>query len=529
LRRGSYYLIAVFLVSISLRIYPTIISGLPFSTDSWPLIRNAEKLVESSPTPLNGKLFDGYNNYWPLSQIYGAVFSLILNASPMNVMRIYIPLLASLTPPTLYLLLRRLTENETLSFFASILFAAGGPHAVFTAGVTKETFANLLFIQTIYSFSVLRSYGRGLLEFILLIAALVMSHHIAYIVCMIILTSIFLAELFLPRLHRNSMKRGMAMLVAAISIGAIYYLIYALPGLKVTLSLSDWLSAFSFQVLAFMTMFYVVARPKPRRIPNMWIASVLIAFMALFINQVTPILPASPHLTPTTLFYASILISLGFPAVIGLYAIKDWGIDGEVHPILFWLSATLGLEGYAIFGASPSLSLTLAYRLPNFIIPALATLAGVGLLRISSRSKVYRILSAMSIIFLAAALASQSYSAVILQENHLGYQWLYLPQEYQQAIWVKNYSAGQVIYGDLKVKYLLGDYLGLKVDSAGGYQFLLRGGGHGSNRLLSTYTAMAKNGYLLGPYGIELPGNWRERLDMRDILFSNQYSAVYGL
>jgi len=86
-----------------------------------------------------------------------------------------------------------------------------------------------------------------------------------------------------------------------------------------------------------------------------------------------------------------------------------------------------------------------------------------------------------------------------------------------------------VIYGDLKVKYLLGDYLGLKVDPAGGYKILLRGGGHGSNRLLSTYMAMAKNGYLLGPYGIELSDNWRERLDMRDILFSNQYSAVYGL
>ena len=64
MRRESHYLISVFLLSVFLRMYPTIISGLPFSTDSWPLIRNAEKLVESSPTPLNGKLFDGYNNYW---------------------------------------------------------------------------------------------------------------------------------------------------------------------------------------------------------------------------------------------------------------------------------------------------------------------------------------------------------------------------------------------------------------------------------------------------------------------------------
>ncbi|MCD6126022.1 MAG: hypothetical protein J7J19_03325 [Thaumarchaeota archaeon] len=530
MRKESYYLMIIILVSIFLRIYPTMISGLPFSTDSWPLIRNAERLVENSPIPLNSKLFDGYNNYWPLSQIYGAILSMILNISPMNAMRIYIPFLASLTPLTLYLLLRRLTRNETISFFASILFAAGGPHAIFTAGVTKETFANLIFIQSIYSFSILCSHDHGLLEFILLVIALTMSHHMAYIVCVVIFMSIFFAELFLPRLRGNSMRKRIIMLMAAILIGAIYYLVYALPGLKMTLSLSDWLSAFSFQVLTFMVMFYIVVRPKPRRIPNLWIAFILIASIALLVNQVTPIVPASPHLTSTALFYAYVLIFLGFFAVIGLYAVKDWGVDDDIHPILFWISAILGLEGYAIFGANPDLSLTLAYRLPNLIIPALATLAGAGLLRISlmNRSKFYRILSATCLIFFTVALASQSYSAVILQENYLGYQWLYLPQEYQQAIWIKRYSMDCVIYGDLKVKYLLGEYLGLKVDPIGGYR-LLRGEGHGSKNLFSAYMAMSRNGYLLGPYGIELPSDWSKRLYMHDILFSNQYTTVYQL
>ena len=77
MRKESYYLMIIVLVSILLRIYPMTVSGLPFSTDSWLLIRNAEKLVENSPIPLNSKLFDGYNNYWPLSQIYGAILSMI--------------------------------------------------------------------------------------------------------------------------------------------------------------------------------------------------------------------------------------------------------------------------------------------------------------------------------------------------------------------------------------------------------------------------------------------------------------------
>ena len=448
----------------------------------------------------------------------------------MAAMAFGIPFAGALTTLIFYVLVSRMSGSPELAFFSSILLATGCPYAIFTAGVTKETFANLIFIQSIYSFSILCSHDHGLLEFILLVIALTMSHHMAYIVCVVIFMSIFFAELFLPRLRSDSMRKRMIMLMAAILIGAIYYLVYALPGLKITLSLSDWLSASSFQVLTFMVMFYIVVRPKPRRIPNMWIAFILITSIALLVNQVTPIVPASPHLTSTALFYAYVLIFLGFFAVIGLYAVKDWRVDGDVHPILFWISAILGLEGYAIFGANPDLSLTLAYRLPNFIIPALATLAGAGLFRISSmnKGKFYRILSATCLIFFTAALASQSYSAVILQENYLGYQWLYLPQEYQQAIWIKRYSMDCVIYGDLKVKYLLGEYLGLKVDPVGGYR-LLRGEGHGSKNLLSTYMAMTRNGYLLGPYGIELPSDWNRRLYIHDILFSNQYTTVYQL
>ncbi len=529
MRRRILQVLIILLVSMFLRIYPTIISNLPFSTDSWPLIRNAEKLIKSSPTPLSSELFDGYNNYWPLSQVFGSIISIILGVTPANALRIYIPLTAAFSPLILYILLRRVTKSGLIGFLAGVLFASGGPHATFTAGVTKETFANLFFFQSIYIFSALGSGLMEIITFSIVMVALTMSHHMAYLVGIVILSNIFIAQVFLPRICSDSLNRRLGMLLAAALIGLIYYLVYALPGLKVTLSFSDWLSAFSFQVLAFLAMFYVIARPKPRKLPRSWIAMVLAMMVALFINQVTPILPASPHLTPIALFYAYLLIVMGLFAVIGVYSVKERRLDEKIYPVLLWLSSTLGLEGYAIFGVNPSLSLTLAYRIPNFIIPALSTLTTIGILRLSSVGKTQKILALLGFTLLAVALASESYSATILQENYLGYQWLYLPDEYRAAIWINHHHHDQPVYGDLKIKYLLEEYMGLRVDSGGGYSFLAGERKPGSEAILVTYKTMEKNGYVLGPYGAELPANWSKNLYRINKVFSTLNSSIFQL
>jgi len=529
LGKQAIYVLLILLVSIALRLYPTIISGLPFSTDSWPLIRNAESFIEYSPTSLESRVFDDYNIYWPLSQIEGAILSIILPASPLDSMRIYIPFLASLSPLILYIFLKRLTGNELLGFLAGLLFAAGGPHAIFTAGVTKETFSGIFFIQMIYLFSALKPSPSSVPCFIILSSALTMSHHLSYLVLVAILANILVAEVFLPRIRRFPLKWKLVMLVCSAAIGSAYYLLYASRGLKILIGFSDWLSAFSFQALAFMTLYYVIARPKPRRLPNTWIAVILIAFIALLANQLIPLIPAAPRLSPLALFYACLMIFIGIFDVLGLYSAKEHQLDGKIYPIIFWISAVLGLEGYAVFGADPSISLSLAYRLPNFILPALAALAVIGIPRLvlNGESRFPRILSILILSFLVAGLMSQSYSAVFLKENYLGYQWLYLPQEFQEAIWLSRYVGDQVVHGDLKIKYLVGGYLGLKVDSGAGYAFLTGKSVPGSGSLLMVYREMWRNGYLLGPYGVELPCGWSERLTNRNMVFSNLYAIIY--
>ena len=512
-----------------LRLYPTILSGLPFSTDSWPLIKNAEKLLELTPIPLRGDLFDGYNIYWPLSQVYGGILSEILQVSPLDSMRIYIPFAAAWTPLILYLILRRLTDSDDVSFIAGLLLAVGGPYSVFTAGVTKETFANIFLFQAIYLCCRTTFSPMDFLGFAITVAALTMSHHIAYIVFLVILANVFAAEVFLPRLRKVSIVKRFMILSFSVIVGVVYYFAYAIHGLKVVPSFSEWLSAFSFQVLTFIAMFYVIARPKPRKLPRSWIALIPIALISFLVNQVVPIVPGAPSLSLITSFYASTLIFMGLFAILGLYHTKEWKLDGTFYPMLFWVSGVLGLECYAVFGASPDLSLTLAYRLPNFLIAGLASLAAVGILKAySSNRRIIRYLSIICLIFLASSLASESYSAVILQENYLGYQWFYIPQDYQEALWIKRYNSGQVVYGDLKIKYLIEDYLELSVDSGKGYTILLGEEKSHPRGLLTIYKAMEDNGYLLGPYGTSLPEDWKSNLNHRhDIIFHNIYNVIY--
>jgi hypothetical protein len=51
-------LVLAFLAAFALRLYPTILSGLPFSTDAWSPIRNTELLLERTPISLNSAVMD---------------------------------------------------------------------------------------------------------------------------------------------------------------------------------------------------------------------------------------------------------------------------------------------------------------------------------------------------------------------------------------------------------------------------------------------------------------------------------------
>jgi len=529
--RHPLYVLTVLSLSMFLRVYPTFLSGMPFSTDSWPLIKNTEKIILYTPVRLGGDgLFDDYNIYWPLSQIFSGIVSLVLGVTVMDGMRYLIPATSAFTPLLYYILLRRAAGNDELAFIASLLMASNGVHAVFTAGVTKETYANPLLIQSIYYFVNAGSSTHEIILFILVTAALVATHHLTFFILIAILLNILLAG-FLIRKAGSGLSRQVIMVLSALTLLLGYYLLYASPGLKMTLSFEDILSVASFQAVTFTMTMYIFLMPAPRRIPAVWFSSIAVIVAILVANQFINIVPGAPPLTTAFLPFIAGNIFIVILAIVGGYTMKGLGAEKNMLPAGFWLSAVVGLELYALFGSKPELSLTLVYRLYNFLFPALAAFSALGFIRLFSTrvSGISQKIVGLSLIVICIfLLATLSYNATLGQENYSGYQWFYSLKEFREALWLSKSFDGNFVYGDAKIRYLLSDYMGVNVDIGGGYRYLSEIEKKQSSAVIVTYNSMYKNGFVVGPYGMQLPEKWHEQLEKKqNIIYKNNGNSIY--
>jgi hypothetical protein len=525
--RLDIFLMTTLILSFSIRLYPTIMSGLPFSTDAWPLIMNTEKLLRYTPVSLESEVFDGYNNYWPASQIFGATSSVILDARVIDVERILFPAIASLMPIPIYVIARRAIGNRVIAVISSLLIGLGGYQAIFTSGVTKETFTILLSLTYLTTALI---FSSSVEKYILLLingAAIVMAHHLQYFLLLAVSLNILVLSIFLRRVG-DDFKKSLGPLVVLLVSGIVYYPLYGLRGLNFTITPSDIFSLTSFQTVSLLLSYGLLVRVgKPSvSLFIVWLAS----YGILFANQLFPVMPGSPKLPADILVQIAILLMLGLFIIIGLYS--SHGVVGSIYPIVGWFSAVGSLEAFSIFGAQPSISLTLLYRVANhFIMPA-SLLAAVGLGRLVSLVRVKHlgaILVAAVLLPTSLTMVYQHYSAIILQENYLGYQGNYNVAEYEFAGWLSGKIDDLKVCGDMKIKYLLEGYFGIKVDESGGFK-VLNGENPAEESLVATYKVMEKNGYVLGPYGVELKQGWVKSIsDRADKIYSSTLVEAYSI
>jgi hypothetical protein len=157
-------------------------------------------------------------------------------------------------------------------------------------------------------------------------------------------------------------------------------------------------------------------------------------------------------------------------------------------------------------------------------------LAAVGLGRLAGLVRVRHlgaILLAVVLLPISLTLFYQHYSSIILQENYLGYQGNYNVAEYEFAGWLSGKIDDLKVCGDMKIKYLLEGYFGIKVDESGGFK-VLNGENPAGESLIAVYKVMEKNGYVLGPYGVELRDSWRRDIvDKTDKVFTNLMVEAY--
>ncbi|MEM3808258.1 MAG: hypothetical protein QW413_06685 [Nitrososphaerota archaeon] len=141
-------------------------------------------------------------------------------------------------------LLTKLTNNPEICLIASLIFAAGGSHTVFTAGVTKGTLANPIYILAFYTFLKDDESRRRVIVYVLLMTALIATHHLTTLVIFVMLVNTLLASVFLSSKDGYiPIKRGFTLLVIGLTITSVYYAVYAAPGMSgmgIEITLTDW-------------------------------------------------------------------------------------------------------------------------------------------------------------------------------------------------------------------------------------------------------------------------------------------------
>ena len=528
------YVTLPFFLALLLRLYPMLISDMPFSTDAWPLIRNTELLLGHTPIHLgNNEVFDGYNNFWPANTLFGAVFSQVTGLEPVVAMGLGIPLAGALTVLIFYVLVNKATGNIELAFIASLILATAFPYSLFTAGVTKETYANPLYMLCILLFLTGGGWRKTLL-FIIASTALVMAHHLTAFVTIAVLASVTLAATIVRVWKGLNVDKFRFLHVSILTVvTALYFWLYAWRGLKVTLTFSDWLSAGSYQVVTFSLALYFTVKHRHSHVRTLLTYFVATAFVFLFAFLCTQrsVVPGAPTLPTHYLLYVTPFILISPVMVLGFGALRI----GDEHGIIpvFWLATILGLEGYAVFGDSPA-GLTLAYRTLNFLCLPLAVFCAAGLHRLhgtSSQLHIRKLARVTAAIFLALIVTLNSYNvyaAISLQERYMGYFWLYRTQEFQAGAWIRNTVSEQTVAGDVKVSYLLKGYFNLEVDTVQGLLYLT-GKGSSKPHILFSYNEMLGNGYVVyGGYSVDLPKNWTERTFNLNLIYSNGLVKIHS-
>ncbi len=522
------------MAAVVLRLYPALISGLPYSTDSWSSIRNAELLIQNTPISIgDSRLFDGYNNYWPGLSIFGAVFSEATGLTPVSAMAWAVPIAGALTIPLFFALVRRITANVTVALIAAALLAVVYPFVMSTAGATKEAFAAPIYLSVLLFFLMSPSWKRMVL-FSVASAALVMSHHLTVLLTIGALVFLTVA-LYYNKSSRLqcSLKQNVGLLVIILGIAGGYFGFFALAGLPLAVSSGDLLAVGAYEVLLLALAIFFVGRTdvfSNKKLAAMYAVAVVLACCFMFFLTKKSLMIGAP---PLPIHY--IIFMVPYLVVLPLLVFGFAGLRerrGSFVVALFWLASLSAFESYAVFGGSP-MSLMLAYRTLNFLVLPLFVLTALILWRLYSYGKIRgldRVFGAglLAVVLVVASVGSYSfYASVTLQEPYLGYFWLYREPEVSGAQWITAHVSNVSVAGDMKVSYLLNGYYNVPVNVAGGYQFL---GSSGSKpALLFVYPEMESNGYVLysGNFAV-LPPNWTNKLSDLNLVYANNMVSLYA-
>src|SRR5256712_2250955 len=154
---------------------------------------------------------------------------------------VLVPVLGALAVLPMFLVARRMTDDDRFSLFAAAFLAGAIPVAYTTAHTAPATVGELLALAGLLCFARLRTDGRAMVPLLLVTATLIATHHLSlYFFLIMVLGTIVVEGLARPWRLTPGAKREVAFVGALMAGTFVYWLGYAttfrdsiLPGVKI--------------------------------------------------------------------------------------------------------------------------------------------------------------------------------------------------------------------------------------------------------------------------------------------------------
>jgi len=435
--KSSRLLLVVLLLISTSRIIPSIINNAVFSTDSWPLIRLTQLLIENSWIRVLS--LNIHHAKYPLAVLFSLIYT---EVTSLDVYAFYAflgaPLVVLVLTILLYTLLSKYFEKlpSILALLALLLYS---PFAVFTSAYLKEVYAYPLALILLY---LVVSTVRGLkwIGVFIVALALVLSHPLTTLV-VIAFTATFIYIKLVEKIKLGtleSISRYVNLVITLILLSTLFTVHVAIMGLPVVFSIVDIAVLAAYSVFFYTTYFAFYASKQGFGVKYVFVVLALI-FLLLVV------------FTYTSLIEGVILdfnIALhGLPLallVVGLYRYR-----GEEERFAVFVKTLLLLPltvGILYILTYAKWAVTITHRFLNYFVFLLA-LSLVVISRIKLRAAVF-----ITLILLIN-------SSIVLHSMSTGrdpvlFYWRYTVADTVLGNYIENYSTTRLV-SSVKYSYML--------------------------------------------------------------------------
>src|SRR5436309_9701359 len=366
-----------------------------------------------------------------------------------------VPVLGALAVLPMFLVARRMTDDDRFSLFAAAFLAGAIPVAYTTAHTAPATVGELLALAGLLCFVRLRTDGRAMVPLLLVTATLIATHHLSlYFFLIMVLGTVVVEGLARPWRWTLGVKREAAFAGALLAGTFVYWLGYATTfrdSILPDVNIQPWwafLALFPAGLVLLAAITFARSRlrwryrpryPSLRR-PATAYVSAAGAILVIGVVSVVIGVPGTTFQVPGTglLYFVPLVLLLSFAASGRRFV--DFLPDGlQVNG---WFVALLGS---AVAGIVVAPRVLIPYRHTEYLMIPLAIFAGIGFFRLLDLAGLRGGKRTLVLGVCGLLLAANAVAGIPPPSTLAGWREGTIPAALDPAYWAREYATGLVV------------------------------------------------------------------------------------